>query len=72
MHFKDEPLQNVVEVLNRNIDSLEFEIVSGIEQRAITATFSKDSPDSVAELIALALNLRYLKDGNKIIIYELP
>ncbi|HCT94157.1 MAG: hypothetical protein A2X19_09125 [Bacteroidetes bacterium GWE2_39_28] len=72
MHFKDEPLQNVVDVLNRNINSLEFEIVSGIEQRSITATFSKDSPDSVAELIALALNLRYLKEGNKITIYELP
>lgn len=72
MHFKDEPLQNVVDVLNRNIDSLEFEIVPGIEQRAITATFSKDSPDSVAELITLALNLRYLKEGNKITIYESP
>ncbi len=70
MHFKDEPLSNVIEILNRNIDGIEFEITPEIEQRVITATFSKDSPDSVAELISLALNLKYLKEGQRITIFD--
>lgn len=72
MHFKDESLEHVAEILNRNISTLKFEILPGIEDRKITATFSKESPDSIAELISLALNLRYLKENDKITIYEVP
>lgn len=70
MHFKDEQLSNVIRVINRNIDGIMLEISPGLEGRLITASFSGNSPETMAELICIALNLKYSQQQNTIRIYE--
>jgi ferric-dicitrate binding protein FerR (iron transport regulator) len=70
MHFKDERLEDVINVINRKSDGLQLEITPELEGRLITATFSKNSPDSMAQLICIALNLKYSQQKNTIQIYE--
>lgn len=70
IHFKDERLADVIRVINRNYEDMFFEISPEVEERLLTATFSKDSPDSLAELICSALNLKYSKEQNTIKIYK--
>lgn len=59
IHFKDERLSDLAGVINRNFGSLKLEIDPAISERRLTATFAKDTPDSLVELICSALGLRY-------------
>ncbi|MFA6335313.1 MAG: FecR domain-containing protein [Bacteroidales bacterium] len=70
MHFKDEQLSNVIRVINRNMDGVMLEISPGLEGRLITASFSGNSPETMAKLICIALNLKYSQQQNTIRIYE--
>jgi ferric-dicitrate binding protein FerR (iron transport regulator) len=70
MHFKDERLADVISVINRNFKDVIFEVSPDIEERLLTATFSKDSPDSLVQLICSALNLKYSQQQNIIKIYK--
>lgn len=70
IHFKDERLADVIRVINRNYEDMFFEISPEVEERLLTATFSKDTPDSLAELICSALNLKYTREQNTIKIYK--
>ncbi|HBY02558.1 MAG TPA: anti-sigma factor [Rikenellaceae bacterium] len=70
IHFKDERLADVIRVINRNYEDMFFEISPEVEERLLTATFSQNSPDSLAELICSALNLKYSKEQNTIKIYK--
>jgi len=70
MHFKDERLEDVINVINRKSDGLQLEITPELGKRLITATFSENSPDSMAQLICIALNLKFSQQQNTIRIYE--
>ena len=70
MHFKDERLEDVIRVINRNIDGLQLEVSPELKERLLTATFSKNSPESMAQLICMALNLKFSQQQNTIRIYE--
>ncbi|MEN6618630.1 MAG: FecR domain-containing protein [Rikenellaceae bacterium] len=70
MHFKDERLADVIRVINRNLDGLQLEVAPELEERLLTATFSKNSADSMAQFICIALNLKYSQQYNTIRIYE--
>lgn len=70
MHFKDERLEDVINVINRNSEGLQLEITPELEERLLTATFSDNSPDSMAQLICIALNLKYSQQQNTIRIHE--
>lgn len=70
MHFKDERLSDVVKVINRNMDGVLLELEPGIEERLITASFSGNSPETMAQLICIALNLEYSQENNTIKIHE--
>ena len=69
MHFKDERLEDIIGVLNKNYKDVVFEISPDIKDRLLTATFSKDSQDSLVQLICSALNLKYTQQQNRIMIY---
>lgn len=68
MQFKDERLDNVIRVINRNSKDMRLEIESGIENRLLTVTFSNNSTSSMAQLICMALNLEYIQKQDKILI----
>jgi len=57
MHFKDETLANIVQVINRNYGSklvLENDLV---RQRRMTVTFYNNSVQGIVDLITLSMNL---------------
>lgn len=70
MHFKDERLSDVITVINKNMDDIKLQIEPGLEERLITASFSGNSPESMAQLICIALNLKYSRNLNTIQIHE--
>jgi len=70
IHFKDERLSDVVRIINRNSNGLILELDPAIENRVITATFTGNSPDTMARLICTALNLKYKTEENRVLIHE--
>jgi ferric-dicitrate binding protein FerR (iron transport regulator) len=70
VHFKDERLSDVVRIINRNSNSLIIELDPAIGNRLITATFSGNSPDTMARLICTALNLKYKTEETRVLIHE--
>ncbi|PKP43014.1 MAG: hypothetical protein CVT93_02395 [Bacteroidetes bacterium HGW-Bacteroidetes-10] len=70
IHFKDEKLYDLAGVINRNFGSLKLEIDPAISERRLTATFAKETPDSLVELICSALGLKYSTTGGVVKIHE--
>lgn len=64
--FKDEPLKNIIKVIELNEPQLSINITPGIEERKITVEFSEESAESMIRLICKALNLKYSKNNNNI------
>lgn len=70
-HFRDERLEDVVKVVNINTENaILLELSPNISDRLITVAFEKESPEMIAQLICIALNLQQKQDNGKIIIYE--
>lgn len=68
IYFKDQRLSDVVKMINMNSDSVQIKIVPELENRRLTVTFSDDTPDTMAKLISLALNLQIIQQQNTITI----
>ncbi|MCD7976129.1 MAG: FecR family protein [Tannerellaceae bacterium] len=68
--FKDESLANILHVFNKENDSIFLQTTPSLEDRQLTVTFSGHSPEEVAELICLALNLKYEKENNMLLISD--
>jgi len=66
MHFKDESLGNISEIINRNFTETEIILDPAISGRELTATFSEDNPEAMVRLICSALNLNYTIEGRVI------
>ncbi len=69
MRFKDARLEDVAGIINRNFDGPEIMIDPSVKDRLLTATFSDNTPESMARLITLAMDLSYRREGEKIIIF---
>ncbi len=70
IRFKDERLVDVIHVININSDSVQLKVSPGLENRLLTMTIANDSPDVMAELISMALNLQLIRQQNVITIVE--
>ncbi len=71
IRFKDEKLSNVSEIINRNTPGgVQIEISPELEERVITATFYGSSADSMAQMICFALNLKFTREGERILIHQ--
>lgn len=69
MQFKDETLQDIVRVINRNYHS---DIAISDEQtanRRLTVTFEENSLSTITELICITLNLQSERKNNQIVLY---
>ena len=64
IHFKDQRLSNVVRIINENTDSIQLKISPELGDRLLTVTFHNDSPQTMAQLICLALNLELTVQQN--------
>lgn len=69
--FKDEALSDVVRVMNMSSDSLKLGIASpALANRKLTVEFSDEPMQSVATLIAYALNLKSIRQGNLLLLTD--
>lgn len=58
IRFKDERLANILRVVNRQRPEWQLQTSPALGERKLTVTFSDNSPQAMAELICLALNLK--------------
>lgn len=70
IRFKDEPLANILRVINLHSPEMQLKVTPSLEHRKLTVAFSGESPDVMAELIGMAMNLRCTREGNTFILSE--
>lgn len=70
IHFKDEPLRNIVKVMNLQSDSLFLQVDTLAGNRLLTFTFTGESIPEIAQLICSALELKYEENDDFIRISE--
>jgi ferric-dicitrate binding protein FerR (iron transport regulator) len=70
MQFKDEPLQNIINVLNRNFNTIFVIADKEVGNRKLTVTFGNESVDKMANLICLTLNLKSETKNGSIVLSE--
>jgi ferric-dicitrate binding protein FerR (iron transport regulator) len=58
MHFKDETLQNIISVLNRNFNTTFVLAEKDLGNKKMTATFHNETAETMTELICATLNLK--------------
>lgn len=68
MQFKDETLQNIVNVVNRNYGSHITIADQQTAARRLTVTFEENSIDTITELVCVTLNIEYKKANDQIIL----
>lgn len=71
IRFKDETLENVLKVINTNSSSGKILVASpAIGKRRLTVEFSESSPQTVSELVRLALNLKCARTKDTFMLSE--
>lgn len=70
IHFKNEPLKNIVKILNIHSNGSILELDPKLNDKSLTFTFSGEDMPTIAQLICTTLNLKYKETGNTIHISE--
>ena len=71
IRFKDESLEDILRVVNAENSALQIQAGSlDLGKRKLTIEFLDNSPDTAAELICWALNLKCTREGDKLILSE--
>jgi ferric-dicitrate binding protein FerR (iron transport regulator) len=70
MHFKDEPLQNIIKVLNRNFNTTFVLADNEIGKHKLTVTFQNETAETMTELICVTLNLKSQTINGSVILSE--
>lgn len=70
IRFKDEKLGNILRVINLQNPDIQLETTPELWNRTLTVTFSNDTPEAMAELICLALDLKKTRQDNMILLFN--
>ncbi len=70
MHFKDESLQNIISVLNRNFNTTFVLAEKETGNRKLTVTFDNETPETMTELICVTLNLKSQNINGSVVLSE--
>jgi ferric-dicitrate binding protein FerR (iron transport regulator) len=70
MHFKDESLQNIINVLNRNFNTTFVVAEKETGKRKLTVTFSNETVGTMTELICVTLNLKSQNINGSVVLSE--
>jgi ferric-dicitrate binding protein FerR (iron transport regulator) len=70
MQFKDESLHNIINVINRNFNTIFVIADKEVGNRKLTVTFNNESVDTMTELICLTLNLKSETKNGSIVLSE--
>ncbi|MCX6283366.1 MAG: FecR domain-containing protein [Bacteroidetes bacterium] len=71
MHFKDEKLQDIITVLNRNFNTNFVLANNEIGKHKLTVTFQNETPGTMTELICAALNLKSQTINGSVVFSEI-
>ena len=66
--FKDERLADIARIINLNSNHIPIEVAEEQENRRLNFDYAGETPQEVAQLICLALNLTYFQHQNSILI----
>jgi ferric-dicitrate binding protein FerR (iron transport regulator) len=64
IHFKDERVADIARIINLHSTSTRIEVSPELNDRQLTITFSGETPELMAQLICLALDLNYSQEQN--------
>lgn len=70
IRFKDERLADILRIININTKDIQLQTTPALEDRKLTVTFSDNSPETMAELICMALKLKCTRDKNVLTLHE--
>ena len=70
MHFKDETLQNIINVLNRNFNTTFVLADNETGKRKLTVTFNNETAETMTELICVTLNLKSQTINGSVVLSE--
>jgi ferric-dicitrate binding protein FerR (iron transport regulator) len=70
IHFKDETLERVLNVVNRNYNANITVASKGIAERRITVAFESSSIDTIVDVLCLSLALEAKSSDGAIVLYE--
>jgi len=70
MHFKDETLQNIINVLNRNFNTTFVLADNEIGKHKLTVTFQNETAETMTELICVTLNLKSQTINGSVVLSE--
>jgi ferric-dicitrate binding protein FerR (iron transport regulator) len=70
MHFKDESLHNIINVLNRNFNTTFVLADNEIGKHKLTVTFQNETAETMTELICLTLNLKSQTLNGSVVLSE--
>lgn len=70
MRFKDEPLGNILHVINLHSPDLQIRTTEELAKRPLTVAFSNNTPEAMAELICHAFELKCTRENNILFLSE--
>ena len=70
IRFKDERVTDIARIINLHSTSTRLEVSTELDNRKLTITFSGETPEMMAQLICMALNLKYKQEQNIIYITQ--
>ena len=71
IRFKDETLEDVLRVINKESSFWQIETSSPVlNKKKLTVEFFNNSPESVAELVCWTFGLKCIRQGNKLILSQ--
>jgi len=70
IYFKDMPLADIIAIVNKQNGRQILALAQGLGDYVLTATFIKDEPAIIADLICKTLNLKFSYRDDVIIIHE--
>jgi len=70
MHFKDETLQNIINVMNRNFNTTFVLADNEIGKHKLTVTFQNETAATMTELICVTLNLKSQTINGAVVLSE--
>lgn len=70
MQFKDELLENILRIVNKESEEIILQTTPDLNDRLLTVTFSGNSPEYIARLICLALDLSYKQENGVLLISD--
>lgn len=70
IQFKDERLADILRVINRHCPAMPLETSPVLGERRLTVSFHGDSPEVMANLICLALDLTCSHENNRLLLTE--